>query len=207
MKQIDFIRTYFFATCLLFSTGLFALEDFPSAALLDDQSYEGRIRLASFLDEPDGYCVDIPGGPGNPIPIFNGLWAHTCHMFTEIDQVFAINSRGLNQITWGNHPDESLRCVTALDDQAGGAVGISLCDESSNQKFSYNSDGQFQLVESELCIFVQATGPAPRQELVDGQDSRGRGLPINPQASHLARALVLQPCISGDDRFSRWIAH
>ncbi|WP_415404643.1 hypothetical protein [Tateyamaria sp. SN3-11] len=50
------------------------------------EGYEGRIRLVRFLDEPDGYCVDVPGG-GDRVMLSMPAIAHTCHLDPLQDQV------------------------------------------------------------------------------------------------------------------------
>lgn len=169
-------------------------------SLESGSDYTGRIRLIRFLDEPDGYCIDVPGPPDNPF-LDVKPWAHTCHMFALSDQVFHFDARGVSDIRWTD--GRKNLCLKPDTAEAGSLMSFVQCDQSASQKFAY-VDRQFKLEGTDLCIHVEMTGPAYRQQAAEGEDSYGRGRPINPQKSHLARFLVMQGCSTGDPGFSRW---
>ena len=170
-------------------------------ALSAPEGYEGRIRLTRFLDEPDGYCLDVPG-PVSNLFLDWPMWAHTCHPDPFADQVFRFNKDGAGRLHWVFEAHDL--CVTANTAEAGAGFKLAACDQPAVQSFDYTETGQFRLKDTELCINVEKTGPGPRQPVAEGQDARGRGQAINPQYSHLARKLELQPCTEGDRAMSRW---
>lgn len=166
------------------------------------KNLEGIVRLARNLDEPDGYCLDVPGAPGNPIMRIP-VWAHTCHMFVESDQQFRLTYKGKRHLSWFD--GDGYQCLTAASLKAGARFSFADCDDSIRQAITYTAAMQLQMENSDLCIHVKSFGPGPRQAPSEGEDRFGRGMPINAAMSHLARPLELQPCSSGDPGYSRWL--
>ena len=76
-----------------------ALAALPETGLSATSGYEGQIRLSRFLDEPDGYCLDVPG-PANAVMLEMPLIAHTCHADPLSDQVFQFNEAGSGVLRW-----------------------------------------------------------------------------------------------------------
>ncbi|MEM1261723.1 MAG: ricin-type beta-trefoil lectin domain protein [Pseudomonadota bacterium] len=174
----------------------------PTLAAAD--GYEGRIRLTRFLDEPDGYCLDVPG-PVNARVKEAPLVAHTCHADALADQVFAFNTRSAGQIRW-THETTDL-CFEALATDTGAKLDLRECADKPEQTFDYTARGEFQLRDTTLCIHVEKTGPAgPGVRAVDGQDAYGRGRSVNAQFTHLMRFLELRTCGTEDPAMSRWQA-
>ncbi|MEM8917460.1 MAG: ricin-type beta-trefoil lectin domain protein [Pseudomonadota bacterium] len=172
-------------------------------ALSAKSGYEGRIRLAYFLDEPDGYCLDVPG-PVQNLFLESPTVAHTCHPDPLGDQVFRFNVEGQGLINWryGEHD----LCLTALAAEPKSKLKLLACDNPSAQQFRYTDKGEFQLQSTSLCVQVERTGPASRQQPSSGQDAYGRGRSVNAQYTHLMRFLELHPCGSGDPAMARWRA-
>ncbi|WP_138921441.1 ricin-type beta-trefoil lectin domain protein [Novosphingobium pentaromativorans] len=168
--------------------------------------YEGRIRLIRYLDEPDGYCIDIPGNISFLLPF--PAWAHTCHFDRVPDQVFRYNRDGKHNIRW-IYEDSKQKfdwCLTAKSKVSGSYFEYATCDQPSLQEFEYTDLGEFKLKDSDFCIYVESTGPIAGKLMLPGGDPYGRGRSINPAYSHLARILELQPCGSGEISMERWEA-
>jgi hypothetical protein len=170
----------------------------PSGVFAPGEAYEGRIRLTRFLDEPDGYCLDIPGGPGRRIEDVP-MWVHTCHMFAWPDQVVRVAPEG------GLVFDGDL-CLTADALEAGAGFDLAACDGRPEQDVALTDAMQLRIGGTDLCVHVAGFGPSPFGLSTNGEDRFGRGVPINPPMSHLARPLTALPCASGDPGFSRWTA-
>ncbi len=169
--------------------------------ILPDTPYEGRIRLARFLDEPDGYCLDIPGSADRQIPNVP-MWVHTCHMFPRPDQVVTVDpAAGLSWQAGG-----ATLCLTAAAIEENAEFSLAPCDGRPEQRIAFTASAQMQLADSELCLHVASFGPSPFGIPTSNEDEYGRGIPINPPVSHLARPLVALPCAAGDPGFSRWVA-
>lgn len=166
--------------------------------------YEGRIRLVRFLDEPDGYCIDVPGSADRAMLAMPAI-AHTCHYDPLPDQVFIFNRGGEGLIRWDF--DGRSACLTAASAQAQAPFSFEDCEANKFQNFIFTAFGELRLNDSDLCLAVEATGPRFDEPLGPQQDARGRGRPVNPKLSHLARALQLSHCGEGDPSFQRWQAY
>ncbi|MEM6626062.1 MAG: RICIN domain-containing protein [Pseudomonadota bacterium] len=174
-----------------------------TASLSDAGGYEGRVRLTRFLDEPDGYCLDVPGPEGSEMLQFP-LVAHTCHADPKGDQVFSFNADGSGQIRWTT--DTHDLCFTADEAVALSKLNLRACDQPELQSFIFTEKKEFQLSGTQLCVQVERTGPGPFETAEDGQDSYGRGRSVNAQFTHLMRVLELRDCGDGDPAMSRWQA-
>lgn len=166
--------------------------------------YQGRIRLVRFLDEPDGYCIDVPGSAERAMLAMPAI-AHTCHFDPLPDQVFIFNSSGNGLIRWEFGGRSA--CLTAGAAQQGAPISFKDCGPNEMQKFTFTDIGDLRLSDSDLCLAVETTGPRFDETLGPQQDARGRGRPINPKFSHLARALQLSNCGEADPSFQRWQAY
>ena len=179
----------------------------PSATQLDHPAgYVGRIRLVRFLDEPDGYCIDVPGG-GNRVLLQMPAIAHTCHFDPLDDQIFTFNERGNGRVVWEGGAEPV--CLTADRVEQNAGFQFRNCEDGPQDRlqFDYLDGGALRLAGTELCLSVARTGPSFRETLRDDQDVFGRGVPVNPQFTHLARALELTPCGQGDPSMQRWMAY
>jgi len=185
-----------FAVAAVFTAGSVAAQEADLK-----HGYEGRIRLVRFLDEPDGYCVDVPGG-GDRIMLSMPAIAHTCHFDPLPDQVFRLNGTA---ILWPHKRDPV--CLSAATTSHGAGFGFEPCKGTARQSFEFAPNGEIRLAGTQLCLGVERTGPAFGQDPTPDQDAHGRGSPVNPQFSHLARALVLEECGVGDPSFQRWMPY
>jgi len=193
------------ACCVLGGiSGCQSRADVKGAQSLDAEGgYTGRIRLTRFLDEPDGYCLDVPG-PAHAVMLQFPLVAHTCHMDALKDQVFDFNKGGQGLLRWTT--EEHDLCFTADAAEALSRINLRPCDQPALQSFTGTAVGEIKLSDTELCIHVERTGPVMLVPPTEGQDAFGRGRPVNPQFSHLMRRLELRACGDGDPSLSRWQA-
>lgn len=113
-----------------------ATTELMASTLAPGEEYTGRIRLTRILDEPDGYCLDVPG-PASNVMLQFPLVAHTCHADPLADQVFRFNDSGSGQIRWTM--DEYDLCFTA--DSADNLANLNLkaCEGSPMQTFEYTA--------------------------------------------------------------------
>ncbi|MEM7670455.1 MAG: ricin-type beta-trefoil lectin domain protein [Pseudomonadota bacterium] len=161
------------------------------------------MRLVRFLDEPDGYCLDVPGPAGSEL-LEVPLVAHTCHPDPYADQVFRFNQNGSGEIRWTTEVHDL--CFTPDAIEAGSRLHLRTCGEHPAQDFEYTEGQELKLTEADLCIHVERRGAGPRQPPGKGQDAYGRGLSVNAQYTHLMRFLELRTCGDGDASMFRWKA-
>ena len=142
---------------------------------------EGLIELVDPLDEPERYCVDVPGW-GNRLNLNAALMAHTCKPGAA-DELFTINQPAAGQLYMRAYD----RCATAESDQAGAELFLKPCDSSPFQRFTFASGGKIRLASGSVCLTV-ADG--------SGQPTGG--------PSHLRRDLTLELCESVEESRSEW---
>jgi len=206
------MRAILWPTWLGLGVSVAGLAGFASVAVLTagsaaaqgadlNDGYEGRIRLVRFLDEPDGYCVDVPGGRDRVMLSMPAI-AHTCHFDPLPDQVFRLDGAA---ILWPYGADPV--CLSAVSATQGASFGFEPCQSMARQSFEFARNGEIRLAGTSLCLSVERTGPRFGEDPGPDQDAHGRGRPVNPQFSHLARALLLEDCGMGDPSFQRWTAY
>ena len=142
---------------------------------------EGLVRLTDPLDEPEHYCVDVPGW-GRRTNLDAPLTAHTCKPGAA-DELFV-----------ADHPESGRlymhaydRCVSASASEEGAKLFIRRCSSSALQRFSFESDGRIRLAGSDLCLTVAG----------------GKGEPTGGP-SHLRRDLSLERCGTDAHPRSSW---
>ena len=140
---------------------------------------ETLIQLIDPLDEPEFYCVDVPGFRDS-LRTDRPLQAHTCKPGAD-DELFLFNQPSAGQVSM---PAYDL-CMEAEGDQ----VYTRPCSESAGQIFVYGSDGSLRTGDGEMCLTV-----AP-----------GEGAPAGGR-SHLWRELRLSSCAEVARNLSRWAA-
>ena len=142
---------------------------------------EGLIELVDPLDEPERYCVDVPGF-GNRLNLNAALMAHTCKPGAA-DELFTINHPSDGQLYMRAYD----RCASAEADQPGAQVFLKPCDSSPSQRFSFDSVGKIRLASGSVCLAV----------------AEGVGQPTGGP-SHLRRDLTLESCESVEESHSAW---
>lgn len=145
----------------------------------------GLIQLIDPLDEPEYYCVDVPGF-GRSLNLQGALTAHTCKPGAD-DEMFLFNSPAAGQISM---PAYDL-CVEASGEEPGSTLQLAACSDAPSQRFRYDEYGHIRLepttADSDLCLTV---GPEP------GEPTGG--------PSHLRRTLTLETCGQADESHTLW---
>ncbi len=146
----------------------------------------GLIQLLDPLDEPEFYCVDVPGF-GSSLNLQGALTAHTCKPGAD-DEMFQFDSPSPGQIQM---PAYDL-CMEAGAPEPGADLILAGCSDAALQKFGFNERGQIQLkygTDAALCLTV-ADEP--------GEPTGG--------PSHLRRDLTLETCDLADEARTVWTA-
>ena len=145
----------------------------------------GLIQLRDPLDEPEFYCVDVPG-VGATLNLQGALTAHTCKPGAE-DEIFHMNLSSTGQFSM---PAYNL-CMEADGPEAGNSLHLAECSSARLQQFRYFDIGQIRLAHGSvggLCLTVAS----------------GVGEPTGGP-SHLRRALTMEACDQVDTARSLWI--
>lgn len=152
---------------------------------------EQHLRLIDRLDRPrDGYCIDIPGTPGNlrtDIPLF----AHNCKVGLPPDAAVVFTPEGYIRFPAPN------KCVTIAGVNRGALPGAAAmladCGTSSTffsaanfQRFELKADGKLVLKNSNLCLAVGAVSAATYS------------------SADRWRTLFVDDCDRADAKLSRW---
>ena len=185
-SHLNFNRRYTFIAIWFLILSLVACVNQNESSRLqsDDPDDSTLIQLRNHLDEPEYYCVDVPGF-GSSLDLEGALTAHTCKPNAE-DELFIFNQPDSGQLYM---PAYDL-CMTADSQNPGTELILTACNDSQQQRFSFNEDGtiQFQNNASEsLCLSVSDEAGEPT------------GGP-----SHLRRDLSLELCRSVDSARSQW---
>ena len=141
----------------------------------------GLIQLIDPLDEPEFYCIDVPGFRNN-VQLDAPLMAHTCKPGAA-DELFTIEDGRFRMEAYD-------RCMQAGALEAGGELLLKTCSDSPQQRFTFSDDGKLHPEgRSDLCVAVAA----------------GEGTPTGGP-SHLRRDLSLDTCEGVDSRLILWKA-
>ncbi|MDE2900035.1 MAG: hypothetical protein OXN15_03295 [Chloroflexota bacterium] len=148
-----------------------------------DAAVAGRtlVQLVDPLDEPEFYCVDVPGFGAN-LRLNAAMMAHTCKPGAD-DEIFALNEPGPGQLSM---PAYDL-CLEAGGAEAMSELFLRECSDSAMQRFALVEDGALMLTGTELCVAV-----AP-----------GEGEPTGGP-SHVRRDLMLLDCAEADPVLRQW---
>ena len=144
----------------------------------------GLIQLRDPLDEPEQYCVDVPGF-GRSLNLQGALTAHTCKPGAD-DEMFLLDAPSPGQI-W--MPAYSM-CVEASSADAGSTLHLAACSASPLQQFQYTDSALIRLASEAgegLCLTVAS----------------GTGAPTGGP-SHLRRDLTLESCDLAEAARSHW---
>ncbi|HAL49672.1 MAG: ricin-type beta-trefoil lectin domain protein [SAR202 cluster bacterium] len=142
------------------------------------------VMLVDPLDEPEGYCLDIPG-TGSSVQIDADLQAHTCKTTDLADETFMWDHE-----TGQLRMDEYDRCVEASGSDAGSALYLVRCSQGPLQRFEHDPDGAIHLAQGdggELCLAIK----------------QGEGIPTGGP-SHLRRDVSFERCADTDPAWSTW---
>lgn len=166
---------------LAWSAFLFAFALLPLFAQ-EDMAVEGLIQLADPLDEPQFYCVDVPGF-GASLNLDAPLSAHTCKPGAD-DELFRFNTPSEGQFYMAAYD----LCMQAEAEQAGASVILNECSDEPLQQFFVTGLGQIRLLSDDaLCLAV-----AP-----------GEGAPTGGP-SHLRRDVGIESCDETNISLTVW---
>jgi hypothetical protein len=144
------------------------------------------IQLTDPLDEPQFYCLDVPGA-GTAVRLDSALQVHTCKpLETAEDELFTLDHPAGGQI----YMEAYDLCAEATGTTPGSTVILAACSESPNQRF---------IIENDL---IQLDG-AGQPNLCLSVDP-GPGIPTGGP-SHLRRDLTLENCDTTAPELSQWI--
>ena len=164
-------------------------------SLIFVDGYIGRFKLVDNMDDPLGYCLDVPG-PATNIILRLPPWTHSCHPSDEPDQIFRYNLDGAGQMHFLF--EEFDFCLTANAAEAGSGFSFEACGEAANQGFDVTASGLIMLRDSNLCLVVRNMAQG------DSQSEIGAGRVIAP--GDLMRTLELDVCGTVIPAFETWEA-
>ena len=146
------LKAHKIATSLTTTFFMLAATAFMIASSNATSAAEDYIRLANTLDEPRGYCLDIPGRPSSPT-LEKGMQLHTCKTGDGIsDVMFSVNSR-----TGQIHNALTDLCVEAGSAKAGQALYMKPCTSTATQQFNFETNGRLSLkAGNKLCVSTTA---------------------------------------------------
>ena len=143
------------------------------------------IQLTDPLDEPEFYCVDVPGA-GRGVRLDSDLQAHTCKPISEAeDELFTLNHPNEGQIFMEAYG----LCVEAELAIDGASLRLQPCSDSPLQFFVLENDS-VRLISQGLFGLCWAVAP-------------GIGTPTGGP-SHLRRDLTLEKCDTIEPALSSW---
>ncbi|QDV85881.1 hypothetical protein [Planctomycetes bacterium TBK1r] len=100
------------------------------------------IRLIDPLDEPEFYCLDVPGyGPG--VQLDSPLTAHTLKAFGSADEMWVLNYPAAGQI----YVPAYKRCIEAEHAKAGASLYLKQPGDSPLQRFTMTEKGTIVLAD------------------------------------------------------------
>ena len=140
------------------------------------------VQLADPLDEPEFYCVDVPGF-GASLNLDAALMAHTCKPSAD-DEIFVVGQPAPGNLAM---PAYSL-CMEAEGAEPQAQLHLQECSDSPMQQFNFDADGALTLSGTDLCVAVSPE---------DGEPTGG--------PSHVRRDLLLLDCAEANPALSRWV--
>lgn len=146
------------------------------------------IQLVDPLDEPEFYCVDVPGF-GARLNLDGALTAHTCKPGAD-DELFTVGHPSAGHLYMPAYD----RCVEADGAADGAELYLTSCADEPLQRFILTDGGQLRLDAAEESAAESAYCLAA--EPGEGQPTGG--------PSHLRRGLLLMPCAEAVPSLTRW---
>ena len=140
------------------------------------------VQLADPLDEPEFYCVDVPGF-GASLNLQAALMAHTCKPGAD-DEIFVVGQPGPGNLSMPAYN----RCLEAEGAEPQAQLHLQECSDAAMQQFALDDAGALILSGTDLCVAVSPE---------DGEPTGG--------PSHVRRDLLLQDCADANPALSRWV--
>ena len=148
-----------------------------------DPTYPDRtwVRVRDPLDEPEFYCLDVPGFGANA-QLQAALMAHTCKPNAPDDELFAPDPA-----TGQFRMPACDLCLAAA--RAGSVLRSMPCAAQTLQAFDMDADGRLRLAAADhLCLAVAS----------------GQGAPAGGR-SHMRRDVRLENCQTGVPALTQWV--
>jgi acetyl esterase/lipase len=159
-------------SCVVLLAGCFLAASAPNAA-----AEPALLRAVHSLDEPRGYCLDIPGA-GPTLNLDAPLQAHTCKERASVDdQVFELTAEQIR-----THD----RCLTAERLEPGSPLVLRACSDSRQQRWRFVDGRVTSAARRELCVALAAVRGEPW------------GTPRLITPVYRRQALTLAACDDGD---------
>jgi hypothetical protein len=147
------------------------------------QSDQVMIRLVDPLDEPEFYCIDVPGY-GRNVKLEAPLMAHTLKRFGSADEMWIMNYPGEGQI----YAKAYERCIEVASTTSGAQLRLKKPSDSPRQRFELTDKGTLVLAaHPELGVAVAA-----------GKGTKAGG------PSHLRRDINLKKLSEIDQALATW---
>ena len=140
------------------------------------------VQLADPLDEPEFYCVDVPGFGAN-LNLQAALMAHTCKPGAD-DEIFVVGQPAPGNLSMPAYN----RCMEAEGAEPQAQLHLQECSDAAMQQFAFDADGALTLSGTDLCVAVSPE---------DGEPTGG--------PSHVRRDLLLLDCADANPALSRWV--
>ena len=140
------------------------------------------VQLADPLDEPEFYCVDVPGFGAN-LNVEAALMAHTCKPGAD-DEIFVVGQPAPGNLSMPAYN----RCMEAEGAEPQAQLHLQECSDAAMQQFAFDADGALILSGTDLCVAVSPE---------DGEPTGG--------PSHVRRDLLLLDCADATPALSRWV--
>lgn len=147
------------------------------------QSDQVMIRLLDPLDEPEFYCVDIPGFREN-VQLDAPLMAHTLKRFGSADEMWIMNYPSEGQI----YSPAYERCIEVESAASGAKLRLKKPSDSPLQRFELTDDGTLVLMAHPKLGVIVAAGK--------GTQAGGR--------SHLKRGMYLKTLSKTFQKLATW---
>ena len=163
----------------------------PNVAPTTAPGAVGLLRLTAALDDPQHYCIDVPGH-SDGVQLDAPLQAHTCKPGAD-DQLFELErSNEYSTLRMPAYAPDGGRCL-AITDSADGSVVLASCHGRDETLFSVaqlRNEGRLSVKTASLrerCIGIAAGA---------GEPAGGR--------NHLRRDLTLYDCTAADPALISW---
>jgi hypothetical protein len=174
------------------STSPAVVQDAVASEVAESQQLQGEsvfLRVVAPLDEPRGYCLDIPGHLAS-VQVESPLQAHTCkHGMWNQDGRFDVAALGNGALLMPHYE----LCLQAESTSIGARLLLAECTRAELQTWTLQDSGQIALEASpQKCITIEegpgrdAGGPQFRMKGV-GLDACGE------QASERQRWTIVIP--------------
>jgi hypothetical protein len=141
------------------------------------------IRLVDPLDEPEFYCVDIPGFRQN-VQLKAPLMAHTLKRFGSADEMFILDHPSKGQIFAAEYG----LCIEAASASSGAELLLKEPSDSPLQRFALTEKGALVLTDHPELGFT-----------IDSKDGTKAGGP-----SHVRRDLRLKTVSDSPANLTTW---